>query len=358
MQPYGSLIKGALHFLWRTPEGIHTIQGVIWHALKFQIIIIEALQELQIIMSVSEGAMPMPPSILTKKIPLKIADAAIRWPVITPPAPVDRPSKEEQTKGVRPCWNAGHRHKTCFKQKLIVNAAFLMEQFKHDDNKPAVKPDHFTTYLSHLQDLNANDDGTCNYMHPCAFAASENSDNTLHYGEMIKTHNRENFQDAMETEIDGLNKSAIFNVEWWDELPKGAAVMKAIWSFCCKLLPDAVMIQKWKAWLCAQGGQQELGMNYWETYAPVVSFSTVGLVLSLSLIAKMQSQQVNYIQVYPQAGIDCDIYMDVPAGFHIVADTLSCSHTAVQNTNSRDYVLKLRKNLYGLKQAGCNCFLN
>ena len=67
------------------------------------------------------------------------------------------------------------------------------------------------------------------------------------------------------------------------------------------------MIRKWKARLCAHGGQQELGVNYWETYAPVVSWSTVRLVLSLSLIAKMQSWQVDYVQAYPQADIDCDI---------------------------------------------------
>ena len=52
------------------------------------------------------------------------------------------------------------------------------------------------------------------------------------------------------------------------------------------------------------------------------------LVLSLSLIANMQSWQVNYVQAYPQADIDCDIDMDMPAGFHVVANTLSCSHTA------------------------------
>ena len=96
-----------------------------------------------------------------------------------------------------------------------MNAAILMNFSHTDDNEPEVKPDHLMTYLSHLQDLHANDDGTCNYMHPCAFAASENSDNILHYGEMIKMHDRENFQDAMETKINGLNKSAIFNVEQW-----------------------------------------------------------------------------------------------------------------------------------------------
>ena len=157
--------------------------------------------------------MPKPPSILMKKTPMQIANTTIQQPETTPPAPVDRPSKEEQMKGVRPGWNAGHRHVTCFKQKLVANAAILMDFSHTGDNEPEVKPNHLMTYLSHLQALYANDDGTCNYMHPCAFAASENSDNTLHYGEMIKMHDRENFQDAMETEIDGLNKSAVFNVE-------------------------------------------------------------------------------------------------------------------------------------------------
>jgi len=122
------------------------------------------------IIPVSEGATLKPLSILMKKMPIQIADATIRQPEPTPPAPVDRPSKKEQTKGVRPGWNSGHRHKTCFKQKLVANTAIL---FNTDDNIPEVKPDHLTTYLSHLQNLHANDDGTCNYMHPCAFAASE-----------------------------------------------------------------------------------------------------------------------------------------------------------------------------------------
>ena len=135
---------------------------------------------------------------------------------------------------------------THFKQKLIANAVILAEQLKCDDNEPEFKPDHFPTYLLHLQDLNANDDGTCNYMHPCAFAASENSDNMM-CGEMIKMHNKENFQDVMETEIQGLNKTALYSVQRWDGLPKGATVIKAIWSFYCNLLPDGMMIWKWKA---------------------------------------------------------------------------------------------------------------
>ena len=115
-------------------------------------------------------------------------------------------------------------------------------------------------------------------------------------------------------------------------------------------------ICKWKACLCAHGWQQELGLNYWETYALVMSWSTVWLVLILSLIAILCSHQVDYVQAYLQADIDCDIYMEVLAGFHIINDSLTRDRMAARNTNSWDYILKLCKNLYGLKQARHNWF--
>ena len=42
---------------------------------------------------------------------------------------------------------------------------------------------------------------------------------------------------------------------------------------------------------------------------------------------------------YLQADIECDLNMAIPAGFGV-------------SGNRKDYVLKLRKNLYGQKQAG------
>jgi len=87
-----------------------------------------------------------------------------------------------------------------------------------------------------------------------------------------------------------------------------------------------------------------------------VNWSTVGLVLILSLLTGLQSHQIDYIQAYTQAPLDCDLYMRIPAGFHIADHSLSFSDGKWTNSNDRDYVLKLKKDLYGLKQAGSNWF--
>ena len=43
-----------------------------------------------------------------------------------------------------------------------------------------------------------------------------------------------------------------------------------IWSFNRKRHADG-SLNKYKARLCCHGGQQEHGINYWDTYSPVVS---------------------------------------------------------------------------------------
>ncbi len=44
---------------------------------------------------------------------------------------------------------------------------------------------------------------------------------------------------------------------------------------------------------------------------------------------------------YPQAPIEMDMYMELPAGIH------------TKHRNSKDHVLKLLTNIYGQEQAGC-----
>ena len=52
------------------------------------------------------------------------------------------------------------------------------------------------------------------------------------------------------------------------------------------------------------------------------------------------TRQLDYVLTFPQAPIERDLYMKVPKGYY------------VESGDNRDYVLKLKRNLYGQKQAG------
>jgi hypothetical protein len=118
---------------------------------------------------------------------------------------------------------------------------------------------------------------------------------------------------------------------------------KDIWSMKRKRIPGTGVIQKHKARLCAHGGQQVYGVNYWETYAPVVQWMSVRVMLCLSIIENLHSRSIDFVLAYPQADLDIDMFMELPLGSDLPP-----------GFDRRDYVLKLHKNLYGLKQAGHN----
>jgi hypothetical protein len=101
--------------------------------------------------------------------------------------------------------------------------------------------------------------------------------------------------------------------------------------------------------------KQVEGINFWATYAPVVTWSTTHLILILSLITGMKSRQIDFIQAYTEAPVGCEIYMHIPAQF-VVADGTLKFFSEPTPGNSEVYVLLISKNLYGLKQAGNNWF--
>jgi hypothetical protein len=72
------------------------------------------------------------------------------------------------------------------------------------------------------------------------------------------------------------------------------------------------------------GGQQVEGLNFWDTYAPVVSWHTICLTLVLSLLSNLRTRQLDYVGAFPHAYADCE------------------------KNNSQHHVLIILKNIYGL----------
>ena len=83
----------------------------------------------------------------------------------------------------------------------------------------------------------------------------------------------------MESEFTALQQNAT-----WTLVPKppGQNIISCKWVFKIKENPDG-SIDKYKARLVARGLSQQYGIDYLETFSPVVKPATVRLVLSLAV---------------------------------------------------------------------------
>ena len=88
------------------------------------------------------------------------------------------------------------------------------------------------------------------------------------------------------------------------------------------------------------GGQQEHGVHYWDTYAPVVTWQTVHFFMILSLLLGWSSRQLDFVIAYPQAPAEMPLYLRLPQGYKRKGMT------------RKSHILKLKRNVYGQKQAG------
>ena len=75
---------------------------------------------------------------------------------------------------------------------------------------------------------------------------------------------------------------------------------------------------------------------------------SVRLILALTNIHKLESKAIDFVLAFPQADLKEDIWMQLPIGFQIEGRT--------ETESDRHYVLKLNKNLYGLKQGSYNWY--
>ena len=111
--------------------------------------------------------------------------------------------------------------------------------------------------------------------------------------------------------------------------------MNAIQVFKRKRRPDGSIL-KYKARLNAHGGMQTYRETYWNTYALVVNWISIRMMLTLSVIHSLHTKSIDFTLAFPQADVETTIYMEVPLGCKVPEG---------------DYICLLLKNLYGLKQA-------
>jgi len=102
-------------------------------------------------------------------------------------------------------------------------------------------------------------------------------------------------------------------------------------------------IMSYKARLVAQGFTQIPGVDYEETYSPVVDAITLRFLISLTITENLQMRLMDVITAYLHGSLDNNIYMKVPEGLKMPE--------ALKSKPREMYSIKLKRSLYGLKQS-------
>ena len=111
------------------------------------------------------------------------------------------------------------------------------------------------------------------------------------------------FCDAMQVEIQQLEDLNCWDVVAKSDLPPGANILPGTWAFKLKRYPDG-RAREHKARFCACSDLQIKGKDYTDKWAPVVSWSTVRMLLCLSISQGWKTRQVNFDNVFVQADIN------------------------------------------------------
>ena len=143
---------------------------------------------------------------------------------------------------------------------------------------------------------------------------------------------------AMEEEIHALNTNQTWSLV---PRPKNVNVIGSKWIFRTKFKED-VTVDLHKARLVAQGFSQVEGLDFEETFRPVVKPTTIRLILVIAVTLNWTMRQLDVKNVFLHGFLKETIYMEQPPGF--------------KSLEQPDHVCKLQRSLYGLKQAPRACF--
>lgn len=163
------------------------------------------------------------------------------------------------------------------------------------------------------------------------------------YQQAIDSHESSYWREAISKELKGLLEIGTFEFVRTVDVPNRANIMRCHYVFTVKRHADG-SIEKFKARLVADGNTQQWGVDFDRVFSTVAKLSTLRLVLTIAAAFDFNLSSIDIRQAFLQATLSEELYMMVPQG--------------LSNVDEHGYslVVRLRRSLYGLKQAGREWF--
>jgi histone deacetylase 1/2 len=101
----------------------------------------------------------------------------------------------------------------------------------------------------------------------------------MYLNQALRQPDAKEFVTAVVREINGHVDNKNWELVPQDTVPEDAQIIPSVWLMRCKCDLTTNNVKSHKARLNLQGGKQVYGMNYFETYTPVVTWFAIRLVI-------------------------------------------------------------------------------
>jgi len=176
------------------------------------------------------------------------------------------------------------------------------------------------------------------YLQEHEFNSVESTD-PVSFHEATSNSDHFHWMAAMKDELASMKKNGV-----WDlvDLLAGCKTVVCKWVFKTKRNANGE-VEIYKARLVAKGYNQREGIDFKETFSPVSTKDSFRVVMALVAHFDLELHQMDVKTAFLNGDLFEDVYMDQPDGFI--------------ESGKRHMVCKLRKSIYGLKQASRQWYL-
>ena len=150
---------------------------------------------------------------------------------------------------------------------------------------------------------------------------------------------KEKWKVALEDEMESMKVNQVWSLV---DLPSARKAIGNKWILKIKRKADS-SIDRYKARLVAKGYTQQEGLDYEETFSPVVKFTSIRLIIAIVAYLDLELHQMDVKTAFLNGELEEEIYMEQPIGF------------IVKGQDQK--VCKLHRSIYGLKQSSRQWYL-
>ena len=164
-------------------------------------------------------------------------------------------------------------------------------------------------------------------------AAAIQNKQPLTVNEALNSSEKNKWRQTMEEEVKSKHKNEVWELI---EAPQDRQVIGSKWVFKRKI-DSGGSVELYKACLVAQSFTQKPGLDYDETFCPVVRFESRHTLATMAVQDGLILHQMDVTSAFLNGTLSEEVYMKQPEGFI--------------EKGKENLVCKLKHSIYGLKQS-------